>query len=419
MTDLVQELLELDDVKVLSYKIKNRAFYIEVESTKSEIPCKKCGKLTKSKGVGKEIQLRHMAVLGKASYITIKPKRGICENCDDHPTTTQVLNWYEPNSRQTIYFEDHLLFSLINSTVSDVSLKEDVGYDAVDGILSRRVANKINWKTVKCIGLLGIDEISLRKGRQDFMTIITSRSNDKTQILAVIKGREKSTIKGFLSAIPKKLRKTTVGICTDMYDGYVNAAHEIFGKDIPVIVDRFHVAKLYRKSLVTLRKNELARLKKTLPKEKYQLLKTAIAILKRNKEFVTQEEKKILQPLFKHSPALKAAHKLCCQLTGIYNSKVGTRRANSKINAWLLLVEQSELSCFNTFGKTLKKYQTEIVAYFKGRNTSGFVEGFNNKVKVLKRRCYGIFDENSLFRRLYLDCYGYAQFSQTQGVAAI
>ena len=90
MTDLVEELLELDDVKVLSYKIKNRAFYIEVESTKSEIPCKKCGKLTKFKGFGKEIQLRHMAVLGKASYITIKPKRGICENCDDHPTTVTV-----------------------------------------------------------------------------------------------------------------------------------------------------------------------------------------------------------------------------------------------------------------------------------------------------------------------------------------
>lgn len=134
---------------------------------------------------------------------------------------------------------------------------------------------------------------------------------------------------------------------------------------------------------------------------------------------MTQEEKRMLQPLFKYSSALKAAHKLCCQFTGIYNSNIGIRKANNKINAWLLSVEQSELSCFNTFAKTLKKYKTEIVAYFKGRNTSGFVEGFNNKVKVLKRRCYGIFDENSLFRRLYLDCYGYAQFRQPQGVAAI
>ena len=59
MPDLVEELLELDDVKVLGYQIKNRAFYIEVESTKSEIPCKKCGKLTKPKGVGDQLFIRH------------------------------------------------------------------------------------------------------------------------------------------------------------------------------------------------------------------------------------------------------------------------------------------------------------------------------------------------------------------------
>ena len=64
------------------------------------------------------------------------------------------------------------------------------------------------------------------------------------------------------------------------------------------------------------------------------------------------------------------------------------------------------------------KQLAEIIAYFKGRNTSGFVEGFNNKVKVLKRRCYGIFDENSLFRRLFLDCTGYEIFLTQQGLTA-
>ena len=419
MTDLVQELLELEDVNVIGYKIHNDAIYIQVESTKSEIPCKKCGKLTKLKGVGKEIQLRHLAVLGKASYITIKPKRGICENCDDHPTTTQSLEWYEPNGRHTKYFEDHLLFSLINSTVSDVSMKESVGYNAVEGVFNRRIFNEINWEKIKIIGLLGIDEISLRKGHQDFMTLVTSRYNNKTRILSVIKGRKQAVIKEFLLTIPKKLKKTTVGVCTDRHDGYVNAAREVFGKEIPVIVDRFHVAKLYRQCLVNLRKNELARLRKILSAETYQSLKPAIAILKRNKGFVTQEKKKVLQPLFKYSPALKETYKLCCQLTGIYNSNIGKRKANAKINAWILLVEQSQCRCFDTFSKTLKKYQTEIIAYFKGRNTSGFVEGFNNKMKVLKRKCYGIFDENRLFRRLFLDCYRYALFGQARGFAAI
>jgi hypothetical protein len=39
------------------------------------------------------------------------------------------------------------------------------------------------------------------------------------------------------------------------------------------------------------------------------------------------------------------------------------------------------------------------------------VEGFNTKLKVLKRRCYGIFNLNHLFQRLYLDLEGYRLFA--------
>src|SRR3989338_5447254 len=70
-------------------------------------------------------------------------------------------------------------------------------------------------------------------------------------------------------------------------------------------------------------------------------------------------------------------------------------------------VKQSQLMCFNKFIKTLKKYKQQVVNYFIDRNSSGFVEGLNNKVKVLKRRCYGIFNLNHFFKRLHLDISGY------------
>ncbi len=419
MDDFVTKALDLPNIKVLDYKIKDDCVCIYIESTETKVLCCKCGRETKPKGVGQEVKLRHLPILGKPCYLIIKPKRGICSDCDDEPTTNQRLGWYEYKSRYTKAYEDHVLLSLVNSTVADVSIKEGVGASPIDGILKRRISGNINWKLIKEIGLLGIDEISLKKGHQDFVSLVTSRSDNKTKILAVIKGREKSAIKAFLCSIPKRLKNTIAGICCDMYDGYVNAAKEVFSENTPVIVDRFHVARLYRKSLTGLRKTELARLRKILTKEKYQSLKSAIVILKRNKEFVSKEERKILEPLFRYSPALKAAHKLCCQLTGIYNSHIGKRKARHKINAWIESVEASNLNCFNRFIATLKKYKTEIIAYFKGRNTSGFVEGFNNKVKVLKRRCYGIYDENSLFRRLFLDCSGYDFFLKQQGFQAI
>jgi len=62
---------------------------------------------------------------------------------------------------------------------------------------------------------------------------------------------------------------------------------------------------------------------------------------------------------------------------------------------------------------TLEEGWEEITNYFVHRATSGFVEGLNNKVKVLKRRCYGLFNPKRLFQRLFLDLEGYRLFART------
>jgi len=41
---------------------------------------------------------------------------------------------------------------------------------------------------------------------------------------------------------------------------------------------------------------------------------------------------------------------------------------------------------------------------------SGFVEALNNKLKVLKRRCHGIFNLGHLFQLIFLDLDGYRFF---------
>jgi transposase len=70
----------------------------------------------------------------------------------------------------------------------------------------------------------------------------------------------------------------------------------------------------------------------------------------------------------------------------------------------------------DTFIKTLKKFKNEIANYFINRQTSGSVKGFNNKIKVVKRRCYGIFNLKHLFQRLHLDTAGYGLYAVNTGV---
>ena len=410
--------LGLSDVEVTNVEIDRfNQFIFTVVSTKSEIFCHCCGKLTQPYGKGRTVRLRHLPILGRKTYIDITPPRGRCPHCDGNPTTTQQADWYGRKSPQTKAYEQAVLMALVNSTLSDVSIKEDLGYQAIQSIIDRRIESEVNWNSINELGLLGIDEISLKKGYKDYVTLITSRNGDKIRIIAVLKGREKETIKAFLSSIPKSLLKTIIAVCTDMYDGYINAVKEVLGSNTPVIVDRFHVAKLYRKSLVSLRKKELRRLKKALSEKEYGALKPAIRILCHNKEYMTPEEKRITEPLFNYSPLLKVAYEFCCQLTSIFNGSFSIKEAHEKINEWISAVEGSKVTCFNKFIQTLIKYKHEITNYFQDRHTSGFVEGFNNKVKVLKRRCYGIFDIKHLFQRISLDFSGYDFLQNNQKVA--
>jgi transposase len=347
--------------------------------------------------------LRHLAILGRPSFIHIRPRRFECKTCRGNPTTTQELSWAEPRSAHTRAYEDDLLLMLRNSTVADVALKEGIGYEAVMGVLDRRVAKGVNWKHIEQLDMLGIDEIALKKGHQDFVTLVTGRRGNRTRLLAVLAGREKATVKTFFQSIPERLRKPLRVVCTDMYDGFVNAAKEVFSRHVNIVVDRFHVAKLYRAGLDELRKTELKRLKKELPEADYQPLKGAMWALRRRPDNRTPGDVELLRQVFDHSPPLETAYYASGIPTHIFDHAVSKRSARYRIRRWVDLVKASGLTCFDKFLNTLDKYLEEILNYFINRDSSGFVEGVNNKVKVIKRRCYGIFNLGHLFQRIFLD----------------
>ena len=62
------------------------------------------------------------------------------------------MPWYELRSPQTRAYENHILLSLVNSTVMDVSLKEGLGYEAVMGIINRYVSPEVDWSEFEDLG---------------------------------------------------------------------------------------------------------------------------------------------------------------------------------------------------------------------------------------------------------------------------
>ena len=170
--------LDISDVEIENIEInKEGDIIITVRSTVKGTRCHKCGrKITKLHGHDQEITLRHLSILGREVYICICPARYQCTHCKGNPTTTQKLTWYEPRSPHTIAYEEHVLRELVHSTVSDVSIKENLGYEAVMGIIQRHIQSEVDWSEIERLNVIGIDEISLKKGHKDFVTIVTART---------------------------------------------------------------------------------------------------------------------------------------------------------------------------------------------------------------------------------------------------
>ena len=302
---------------------KNRNIILEVVSKNKHSTCHKYGKpATKRNGLAPTRLIRHLSILDTPVYLQITPIRYACESCDDNTTTTEQYDWCNRNSSTTKGLDDYIMRCLINSTIEDVVKKERMGRKVIQFILDRQVQTQVDWSCIKRLGTIGIDEITIKKGHQSFVTMISSKTDDdRLKVIATISGRLKEDVKAFLESIPAELKKT-----------------------------------------------------------------------------VKQD---------KHSPILKQAHSRPLRLTHIFNTHSNRKSATAKTNRWITATIKSGIMIFDSFINTLQKYKPYIVNYFKARNTSGFVEGLNNKIKVLKRRCYGLIKITTIFQRLFLDLQGY------------
>ena len=216
-------------------------------------------------------------------------------------------------------------------------------------------------------------------------------------------------------SIPERLHPTIHTFCTDMWDGYLGAIEEFIAcqPDIKAksVIDRFHVTKNYRDGFDALRKQELRRLQKELPPATYKDVGHGMHwILRHNHDNLDDDDKARLRSLFQHTPTLHQAYTLREELTAIFNMELSVSEGKSRLQKWVAKVERSTLSCFDKFIKTLCTHLDKIANYFDKRVSSGFVEGVNNKLKIITRRSYGLKRLDSLFRRLWLDLNGYQKF---------
>jgi transposase len=415
MDNFIHVPLNLPDVRVLStHRTEQGHWLIRVESTLEGTQCRRCGReIHDLHGWDAVVRLRHLPLFDVPVFLEMRPKRYRCPFCAGTPTTTQRCAWYEPRSPNTKAYEQWALRMLINSTIADVARKLGVSEETLEGILDRWIERAVDWDAWERLGVLGLDEIALKRGHRDFVTLVTVPLEGKgVEIVAVLADRKKETVAAFLRTIPEPLRHTIERACTDMYEGFVRAIEE----ELPwveIVIDRFHVARAYRDCADMVRKKELKRLKSQLPTAEYAEINGAMWPFRKRPGELAPQEWDLLERLFTYSPQIEAAYHLREDLTDLFDRDYTKAGATCAIRAWCKRVRQSGLAEFERFLGTIDRWMDKITNYFRGRQTSGFVEGFNNRVKVLTRRCYGIFNVGRLFQRLTLDLHGYQLFGHT------
>jgi len=155
----------------------------------------------------------------------------------------------------------------------------------------------------------------------------------------------------------------------------------------------FHIMRHLGVALDAVRKSEYARLsgkdRRYIKGQKYTLLS--------NRENLNLEGRVALKQLLKANKRLNTAYLLKESFGQLwdYQQEGWARRF---FEQWRSSLRWQRLPSFEKFAAMIERHWDGIAAYCRPENkvSLGFVEGLNNKIRVIQRRAYGLRDEEYL-----------------------
>jgi transposase len=184
-------------------------------------------------------------------------------------------------------------------------------------------------------------------------------------------------------------------VTIDMSEGFRNVAHALF-PNARITVDPFHVLRLLQRPLNHERHRVVGRKKKKNP--------VASLLLKSGKDLEVQVRWD-LQRFLKPYPKLRAIYEAKERLHRLYRCR-GRKWAEKSLDHLLRdLDAQSAIQPLKTLAKTLRRWRREILNHFDSRLTNAMTEGFNNKIKLVKRMAYGFKNPENYNLRILYACY--------------
>jgi len=300
------------------------------------------------------------------------------------------LSWLANNPFYTKRFALYVGRKCRSMTLKDVAKELKLDWHTVKALDQEYMEEQLRRNHVAGPGVIGIDEIALRKGHR--YRIVVSDLERRRPIWYGGEDRSEQSLDRFYQWLGDQKAKKIRLVVMDMWKAFEKSTR----KNVPtaaILFDKFHVMRHLGEALDKVRKMEYARLsgqdRSYIKGQKYTLLSS--------KENLTLDGRKALRKLLKANKRLHTAYLLKESFGQLwsYQTEGWARRF---FEHWKDSLKWQRLKPYERFAKMIQRHWDGVAAYSKPENkvSLGFVEGLNNKIRVLQRRAYGLRDEEYL-----------------------
>ncbi len=398
----IKKLLGIPNYKVTRAEIKEKEIIVWLEPYKrNKAKCSKCGK-HHGKGCHSLdwIKVKDLEISGKAVYLLVLKRKYVCP--DDGRIYTEEISWLKHCGRVTKRYALSVsrLTAITTNTEAGwfLGMDDQAVYRIDKEILEEQAKTKL--KPPPVAKNMSVDEVSHRKYHHYLTNVIDV---DIRKVIWNAKGRTKETLDKYFLDIGKETCEKIESIAMDGARTYISSAEE-HAVNALLVCDRFHIAAKANKAVDDTRKAELKKARKEDNQELLDLIncKQRFIMLK-NRNNLTEKQDGYLKKLCSINQPIYEAMLLKESFLRVYTCRT-EEEARVYLIDWIKEAFKSNLPQFHEFAKSMLNKFKYITNWFKRKISSAISEGFNNKIKRLKRMGYGYRDVDYFLLKIHQHC---------------
>ncbi len=326
-------------------------------------------------------------------YLEFDLRRVDCRRCGG--VKRERLDWLAANPHYTRRFALYVGKQCRGASIKDVADDLWLDWHAVKEMDKVYMQEQLARAGPLRPAVIGIDEISVRKGHDYRIVVSDLERHEPIWFGGVDRSEESMTMfYDFLGAARTKHIRLAV---MDMWKPFRNAT-EAQAPQAAILYDKFHVLRHLNHAMDTVRKQEYQRLTDR-PDRKY--IKGQKYVLLSHRENLSPAKRRTLKTLLTANKRLNTAYVLKEQFGQLWEYR-REPWARKFFEQWKASLRWQRLKPFEKFAALIERHWDGIAAYCRPENkvALGYVEGLNNKIRVIQRRCYGLRDEEYLHLKI-------------------